>query len=285
MKPRSKTWFLLSAAGLLAALGLLALYLHGAATGPPANSPEAFLAQGARTGARVVVCLGDSLTHGRVSYNYVDELARRHGQAMSLVNAGVNSQLAWHLRQRLDQTIACRPSHVIILVGANDALGSLGGRAAAYYHGLWRLPQDPDPAWFRDNLEAMVDRLRRETQARIALLSLPPLTEDPQHPAYRQARLFSGIIKEVAERQGAVYLPLFESMERTLAGRTRHADSESFHGHERGAMYGAILRHYLLGQDWNTISRANGFLLLVDFIHLNERGGHMVADLADDFLR
>ena len=83
----------------------------------------------------MVVCIGDSITHGRVSHNYVDLLAGRFRDGnVVFVNAGINSELAWNVVQRLDAVIACKPDVVTVLsYGTNDAnatLSEANGRRA-----------------------------------------------------------------------------------------------------------------------------------------------------------
>ena len=37
----------------------------------------------------------------------------------SIVNAGINGDLAWNLLERLDDVIDCNPNHITILIGTN----------------------------------------------------------------------------------------------------------------------------------------------------------------------
>ena len=59
---------------LFLAVGGTCFYLYNAATRLPENRPQAFLNTKSAPNQKVVVCIGDSLTHGRVSHNYVDTL-------------------------------------------------------------------------------------------------------------------------------------------------------------------------------------------------------------------
>ncbi len=93
----------------------------------PDNSPAAFLESNPdRTGKKVVVCVGDSITHGRVSHNYVDMTAGKlSDRGFIIVNAGVNSELAYNVLSRIDEIIRCKHDYVTILIGTNDANSSL----------------------------------------------------------------------------------------------------------------------------------------------------------------
>jgi len=63
---------------MMVLLGGILGYGFWSATKLPVNSPEAFLKSHSKRGEQVVVCVGDSITHGQVSHNYVDELAERY---------------------------------------------------------------------------------------------------------------------------------------------------------------------------------------------------------------
>ena len=98
----------------LLALGVLfATYLPRmrARMRAPVNNPGAFLKRGRQTTTRtLVVCAGDSITHGVVSANYVEILERRFAaDGYEFVNVGINGHLAYNLLGRLDDVVACRP--------------------------------------------------------------------------------------------------------------------------------------------------------------------------------
>jgi len=273
------------------ALGLLFLVVIGTcfsiyskATRLPENRPQAVLNQTVDTDKMVVVCLGDSLTHGRVSHNYVDELDERFPDDYLFVNAGINSELAYIVLQRIETVIALKPDYITVLIGTNDALGTLGEQSAQRYIEKWNLPQAPDRKWFRQNLVRIVTRLKQETRAQIALLSLPPITENPDHPGYIQARNYSRDIRLIAQEQQLAYLPLHEVLTFAVEGEARE-NKLVFRGPERTLMYKALAARFLLGRNWDAISAKNGFIFLTDFIHLNKKGADIVADLIDDFVR
>jgi hypothetical protein len=49
-------------------------------------------------------------------------------------------------------------------------------------------------------------------------------------------------------------------------------------------MWEAILRHSILRQSFDKISEKNGFLLTIEGIHMNSRGGTMIADQVEAFI-
>ena len=55
-------------------------------------------------------------------------------------------------------------------------------------------------------------QLKKQTNAKIAILSLPPIGEDINHIAYQRTKEYSGIIQAVAKKNNVDYLPLHETI-------------------------------------------------------------------------
>ena len=236
---------------------------------PPRNHP-------------IVVCAGDSLTHGILSANYVDMLAKRMPE-MAFINAGINSELAYNLHARLDQIIALNPDFISILIGSNDVNATFGLAKTLNYLATQRPPQVPTPQFYHEMLVLIVRRLRTETKARIALCSIPPIGEDPGHYAWIRSEEYAAIVKKTAFDEGVEYLPLRERMCAYLADAP--AKKAIAFEHFRKAGIGAVWDHKVLGMDWDEIAARNGFHLLVDGLHLNSHGAGMIAGLVERFIR
>ena len=78
----------------------------------------------------VLVCFGDSLTHGSVSANWVDLVEARCLSSVTVLNTGVNSETARAARFRSEEMVAVQPDAMTVSLGTNDLIGSLDGRAA-----------------------------------------------------------------------------------------------------------------------------------------------------------
>ena len=230
--------------------------------------------------------LGDSLTHGAASANYVDALAdkldEREPDTYELVNAGVNGQLAYNAVLRLDEVIECDPDFVFVLIGTNDANATLIPETQIRLMKEQSLPQVPDAEWYRENLGIIARRLVSETEAHVVFLSLPPIGEDPSHPAYRLSKEYGLIVKAVAGDYGVSYLPLFETMEAYLENNPGNPKHD--HAKTRSLMMIGLLKHYIFRSTWNRIGEENGFTLHTDYLHLNDIGSDMVAGLAAGFI-
>jgi len=253
----------------------------------PADNPEAWLASHGRPAGEpprdrpLVVCAGDSITHGAVSVNWVDMLKSRLPEA-DFVNAGVNSELAWNLYQRVDPIVELSPDCVIVLIGTNDANATLGMKKALGYMATQRLPEIPSSQFYRESLTLIVRRLKAGTRAAIAIASIPPIGEDSGHYAWLRSEEYALIAKETAFAEGCAYLPLRERMVAYLQGapRKKAITLEDF-------LRAGSQAHWdrtMFGKTWDEISARNGFHLLIDGIHLNTHGATIMADLVERFI-
>jgi len=242
------------------------------------------VAGAAGTSCRLAVLAGDSITRGAVSASYADILAARLPD-WELVNAGVNGELAYNLAERLDDIVALDPDAVTVLVGTNDANSTFGLRSAIGYIAVKRLPEPPSPYFFRENLVRIARRLKRDTRARIAFFSIPPIGEDLGHYAYLRSEEYAAIIRGVARDEGLEYLPLHERM-RSYLESMPPGDEPPLPFPRFNAAYLRMTRaRRYLGKTLDQVSASNRFRLLVDGIHLNSHGAAMAADLAESFLR
>ena len=248
----------------------------------PENNPGAFLKRGRRTTTRtLVLCAGDSITHGVVSANYVEMLERRSAaDGYEFVNAGVNGNLAYNLLQRLDDVIACRPDVVTILIGTNDVNATFSQEWEDTYRKEQQLPEKPTLAWYRLNVECIIDRLQSETDAQIALLDLPMLGEDLASDTNRRVVDYNAVLRAIATEKRVPCLPLRERLGALLP--QNHAPSP-YEG-KKGPVLRVWIKHFMQRKSWNAVSADHGLELLTDHIHLNDRAAAVVAALIGDFL-
>ena len=247
------------------------------------TGPDAFLRAGGRGSATktLVVCAGDSITHGTASANYVDLLkARWNPQGLAFVNAGVNGNLAWNVLQRLDSIIACRPDVVTILVGTNDVNATFDDTWAENYRKEQKLPHRPDRDWYRVNVAAILDRLTAETSARVLVLEIPPLGEDLSSEMNQRVNAYNATLRELCTERALPLLPLHE---RLVALLPVGAVAPPYTG-DRNFMMRSILGHIVLRRSWDEVSRRNGLTLLTDHVHLNNKAAAVVADLISEAL-
>ena len=236
---------------------------------------------------KTVVCFGASLTAGTVSFNYLDLLGARPALAdFHFVNRGVDGDLAWNGLERLDRVIAERPDFVTILIGTNDVNATLSERNWLRYMAFNHLPTEPTLSWYEHNLETIVKRLKRETNARLAMLSLAVIGEDLDHEANRKVELYNEAIRRVTKKEGIAYLPLHELMVAYL--REHETDRAQLPPRldYRDGLHnvGTATALHATGLSWDEVSRRNGLLVLTDTLHFNSVGAGMIADLIEGWL-
>lgn len=249
----------------------------------PRSAPRAFLAQGNEGPARprrLVVCLGDSNTHGHIGPAYVDLLeAAWEFRGYRFINAGINGDLAWNAAARLDEIIACAPDHVFVCLGSNDALACLCDKAARGYVRHKNLAAYPSENGFRKSLSEVLGRLRTESRAKVTVLTLPCASGPLDHPLNLQLEKFSKIAAEIAAQQALEVLPLQEVQRKAILsgpgnGTGRRIEKELV----SRTFLGSCLR-YLLCLRPATISRIMGSAYTTDGLHLNDLGVRQVAEL------
>ena len=232
--------------------------------------------------------LGSSSTAGRgQAYDWIGELKRRtRNQGISFFNFGVGGDLAYNALQCLPAVLACHPSRVVVLIGSNDVLALVSRTARRFFRIAKHLPTEPSPKWFRENLRAIAQQFKIEGSAAIALCSLPPIGEDPasadpfQRELNRRIEEYSASIKEIAREESVGYLPVYETMlAKIVAVPGRACTSFRFFPFYRDAFRVSVLR-----KSPDEVGRLNGWHFHTDGVHLNSRGGMIVADLVQQFI-
>jgi lysophospholipase L1-like esterase len=146
-------------------------------------------------------------------------------------------------------------------------------------------PSDPSAslALYRRNLEQILLRIQSQTEARVAVLSIPPLGEDLQSPANIILRRYNDSVREICARRQIAYLPVYEAMSEIIqqSQRTRAVRSSDQPGNLSAKV---ALRHYILRQNWDQISQIDGFSVHTDGVHLNSHGGNILAGLLEQWM-
>jgi lysophospholipase L1-like esterase len=232
--------------------------------------------------SRLVVCLGASIVRGNASTNFVKLLNQRmRKDGFHFVNAGVNGDLAYNVVMRLKAVVDKQPDFIVILVGTNDVIGALVPRLAKWYHRTKRLPQLPTEQWYCDNMLKIVRYLKEKTRAKIALASLPVLGENLTSTFNQTISAYNAHLKEIATQEHVGYLPVHE---REVGYLTKiQPAGRDFETNGR-LTRGLLLRHYLLRQSFDTISKKYGYLLVTDGIHMNSLGASFITEEIESFL-
>lgn len=241
------------------------------------------------SGLETVACVGSSTTASKGTYRWIAELeSRPQNSRFRFVNAGVGGDLSFNVVRRLRHVIDIRPDRVIVLIGTNDILASVFPNFRRFVRAWKGLPHEPTVPRFRDNLRLITRRLRRETEARIALSSLAPVGEDPHARYAVQCRLnelcvaYNDAIREVCSREGAYYIDFYEAFREQL---DRSMTAKPFTRFSFRSLYrDYLVREMILRRSFDEISEMNGWEFHIDGIHLNTRGGRILTDAVQRFL-
>jgi acyl-CoA thioesterase-1 len=246
------------------------------------GTTKAFLRDGPAPGTTsVVVCVGDSITEGGGSADWVAMLRARVGGGVQFVNDGVSGDLSWNVLQRLDATIRCEPSVVILLIGTNDVANADNDSRAARWVRKWKhLEQAPTLEWYTENVSAILRRLQAETSARIAVLEIPIMGEDLDGEMNRRVDEYNEALHGVAAEFGVPCLPLHDRMIELLP--PDHVPPP-FSTSAR-PLINSLYQHHVRRRTWDEAAASNGLMLLTDNTHLGERAGGVIADLVAEFI-
>ena len=277
MKKRTK-WLLTATIGVLS-MGGYTIYKFSSR---PENNPKKF--KGTRKENRVVACLGDSNTQGTMAYNFVNDLAKTMvDDGYDFINAGVNGDLVYNVLNRLDEVIECHPDYIILLIGTNDILAGLTKQNEIKFELKKNLPMKPNEAWFISNLTEVITRLKQETQAKIAILSLPLISEDTDSIAFKKAIDYSQQIQKIAFNESIAYLPLNEWQLKYLEQHRPNPKKEV--ATSPFDFFIPSFKHYIMGKPWDEISKEAGLKLTVDTVHQNKVAASMIEELVRSFLK
>jgi lysophospholipase L1-like esterase len=238
--------------------------------------------------ATTVAFLGSSSTAGKgQAFDWIAELKRRPvNKRFRFHNFGAGGDLAFNALQRLPNVLACRPRIVVVWVGGNDVLALVSTKVRRFSRVFKHVPIEPSPQWFRENLRAILTRVKAAETFKVALCSLLPIGEDLESENSFQSDLnlrikeYSAIIKEVSKEHGASYIPLYEAMCKQIMASSGRA----FTCFRYLPFYRDAFRALVLRKSPDEISLLNGWRFHSDGVHLNGRGGLIVADLMQAFI-
>ena len=179
----------------------------------------------------VYVALGDSTVEGvgasTAAHNYVGRLAARlrsiypRTRTVNLGAAGATSYDV--LEAQLAQGVAHRPQLVTLSIGPNDI--------------TTRVPAQT----YAENLEAILARLARDTEAVVVVNLLPDLAVTPRFRNRDRAPLvgrlsadFNKIVARTAKRHGALVVDLYGASRRELPSHPEFLASDGYHPSDLG---------------------------------------------------
>lgn len=234
---------------------------------------------------KLVMCAGDSITHGNMGGNYVEMLENWFPKdEYCFLNAGRNADLTYTLLRRLDPIIEYQPDYVTVLIGTNDIQASLNESKRKDYISYDKINADEFPTFdtFKQNYQTIIHRLKTETQAKVAVASLPVISEDLNHEANKKADIYSEFIKGISETENLTYLPVREQMKAVL----QNTDAHKYKYEDAYLLMNiSMIKHYILQQSWDKICTSHGNELTHDMLHFNSKGAEIIGKLVEKFIK
>jgi lysophospholipase L1-like esterase len=148
----------------------------------------------------VVVAVGDSITADALSWaELLGASLRRVGQVdWALINAAISSTTSSDLIANFESIVSKNPSHVIAMIGTNDARR----------HGRGAKARMTSPTETARNLRLYGEMVRSQSRARLILMTPPPIHEERalRHTAFAVGNVswrFSEVVQvaEIVRRQ------------------------------------------------------------------------------------
>ena len=199
------------------------------------------------------------------------------------INAGVAGYQSYNILVNLESAVDMKPDFVVVLVGTNDVTAALNPGISRLARLTNKTPQPPSARFYHKNMLQVVKTLKEKTSAKIALVSIPPLGEDLASLPNQRIREYNELLKEIVAEEQVGYLPVYENQEEYIKSNLQTA-GRPFNGGIIPSLE-LMVRHFMLGQSFDMISREKGYLLLTDGIHMNSRGAAFIADAVESFLR
>ena len=230
----------------------------------------------------VVVCCGDSITHGHIGYDWVSAL-RKKDDSKIYINAGINADLTWNLNERVDNIIKHNPDYITILIGTNDAIGSQNIKHIQdYYVSTKGLPRLPHIDWYSSELERFISTVTVQTDAKIAISTLSWLGEQSNAEIIKVVKDHNDIIRSLSKKYDLTLIDLFKHFEDLIDSNNSVPYTTTEWRRLRGLR--AVILHYVFGWSWNRTGEKYRLKLLCDHIHLNEKSGAIFQNLMEDFI-
>jgi lysophospholipase L1-like esterase len=228
---------------------------------------------------KILVCAGDSITHGNMSYDWVKDLTTELAD-YQVFNAGINADLSYTLLNRLDDIIALKPDHINILIGGNDIVAQTRPlKKSDNYIKFNKIEWGTQPSLraYEENLIKLITRLKTETTASMSIMSIAIIGENRNHPICKTVDNYNKVVKKVADTEGVTYLPLSE-LQSAYLQKKQSKSTLPFENTDWFIQKSGVL-HFIFGWNWDKITKYHKHLLTFDNLHFNTKGASFIKDL------
>lgn len=226
-----------------------------------------------------ILCVGDSITAGKVGASYVNMLKELLPQA-DIVNAGVNGETIMHILTRLQRLLQDAAFDYVVLQGGyNDILLPLFLTKGALFKFAFKaqvrkgVTPISRPRIFKEVLADWISAIRSIYSGKIILVTMGCINECLQSPSHAIMQQYNDKIREVAKMNNIEIADCEVAFNHVLQ-KSKQAD-------------------YFLESFWNTafldaqrckrtscidmLSHKRGLHLTIDGVHLNTLGAEIFS--------
>ena len=258
-------------------------YVSSIAATPPKGRADDLSQELSLKSGRVIACIGDSLTHGNIGECWVERLRNEYPED-TVLNEGINGDVAWQVNKRIESIVNCSPDIIILMIGSNDAMASFNKKSGERYKSNNKLPEIPTFKSYQKLLPKLLDRLIGTSK--IAICTLPPIGENIDSAINVHIRKFNDFIELTANNKNINLIPVSKLLWDDLSKRTYHVKSD----YDPNSLpiirriYGGMVHHYIFKKPWDEIAKSRGQWLLFDQIHLGERAAKILFNATKKYI-
>ena len=258
-------------------------YVSSIAATPPKGRADDLSQELSLKSGRVIACIGDSLTHGNIGECWVERLRNEYPED-TVLNEGINGDVAWQVNNRIESIVNCSPDIIILMIGSNDAMASFNKKSGERYKSNNKLPEIPTFKSYKKLLPKLLDKLNGTSK--IAICTLPPIGENIDSAINVHIRKFNDFIELTANNKNINLIPVSKLLWDDLSKRTYHVKSD----YDPNSLpiirriYGGMVHHYIFKKPWDEIAKSRGQWLLFDQIHLGERAAKILFNATKKYI-
>ena len=258
-------------------------YVSSIAATPPKGRADDLSQELSLKSGRVIACIGDSLTHGNIGECWVERLRNEYPED-TVLNEGINGDVAWQVNNRIESIVNCSPDIIILMIGSNDAMASFNKKSGERYKSNNKLPEIPTFESYQKLLPKLLDKLNGTSK--IAICTLPPIGENKDSAINEHVRKFNDFIELIANNKNINLIPVSKLLWDDLSKRTYHIKSD----YDPNSLpiirriYGGMVHHYIFKKPWDEIAKSRGQWLLFDQIHLGERAAKILFNATKKYI-
>lgn len=151
--------------------------------------------------SKTVAFLGDSLTHGTMSYDWVSDFKKN--SRTNVINAAYNGNTSVDVLKQTEEVVPFSPNFAVILCGTNDVF--------SVTHPELRFEKTCDKNIFSDNMKEIIKKFINN-RVKVIIVSIPPIFEDLDGNENIMVVEYNKILKELCKENDCVYIPFYETL-------------------------------------------------------------------------